>query len=85
MKKYLYQIYADKWGTGDEDLFDSQAEAVDYGESEWDKLTDKEKNVVDFCFVCEIEISPEELEAYNEGELEYSLDTLWTADIWSAK
>lgn len=85
MKKYTFEIYKDKGGIGEERVFDSKDTAVEYASCEWDKLTEKEKSTTDICRVYEVEISPEELEAYNEGELEYSLDTLWTADIWSAK
>lgn len=85
LKQYVFEIYRDKGGIGEERLFNSKEAAVEYASREWAKLTAPEKKMTNICHVYEVEISPEDLIAYNEGDLELSLADLWSADIWSAK
>ena len=89
MKKYVYEEYADRYGTGDEKIFDKKEDAVSYAKEEWDKLTYSEKKTYkkDTCEsfkVYEIELSQEQLDEYNDGELEIALSELWIADIFDA-
>lgn len=84
MKKYVFEEYRDKGGIGSQKIFDGKDEAVKYAAKEWDEnLTTSEKKSYfnDCCgcfYVYEIEITPEQLEEYNEGYLEISLSELET-------
>lgn len=86
MIKYVFEEYRDKMGTGSEKLFDSEQAAVDYAKDAWlgmvkyDRDSYK-KDSAGMFNVYAVEITDEQVEQYNNGELEISFAELWTADI----
>ena len=86
MKKYVFHEYRDKWGLGSEKVFDNEKEAVKYANDEWNKLFDsgKKSYLNDDCGefrVYEIEITAEQLEQYNNGELDLPLTEFWKRNV----
>lgn len=84
MKKYLFTQYSDKGGIGSEQLFDTKEEALKCADREWEGLTKSDKARRDWFYVCEIEITAEQLEEYEEGD-GLPLEEYWTADIKNYK
>lgn len=89
MKKYVFEEYRDKAGTGTVELFNTEDEAVNYAHNAWNNLfeSDKQTYRIDACGtfrVYEIEISEEQLSKYEDGCLEVSIDDLWTRDVYDA-
>ena len=86
MKKYIFHEYRDKWGLGSEKVFDNEKEAVEYANDEWRKLFDRDKKSYtnDDCGefrVYEIEITAEQFEKYNNGELDLPLTEFWKRNV----
>lgn len=87
MKKYIFEEYRDKAGIGSEKVFDEKKDAVKYALNEWKNLFDSDKksylNDPNGKFsVYEIEITPEQLEEYNDGDLDIALSELATASAF---
>lgn len=80
MEKYVYEIYRDKGGIGEQIIFDLQSEAIKYAKDEFAKLTEKEKAITDMCRVYKIEISAADLQTWEDGELDGILDDFWKSD-----
>lgn len=88
-KRYVFEEYRDKWGAGSEKVFENKEAAVEFAKEEWESLTKKDKDSYQqdpagMFRVYEIEITPQELEAYEEGELDGVLDEYETSGIWDA-
>lgn len=88
-KRYVFEEYRDKWGAGSEKVFENKNAAVEFAKEEWESLTKKDKDSYQqdpagMFRVYEIEITPQELEAYEEGELDGVLDEYKTSGIWDA-
>lgn len=86
MKKYVFEEYRSKRGIGSEELFDTEIEAIECVEGEWNHLSryDQKSYLNDpeaWFWVYEIEITPEQLREYEDNELDVPLRELWTKDI----
>ena len=77
MKYYVSNLYSDKWGYGQEKIFETEAEAVKWLQKEWDFLTPKEKKLQDLAYVFELEYDGD-LEEYREYGV---LDDLCTREV----
>lgn len=77
MKYYIAELYSDKWGYGQERVFETEKEAVEWLGKEWDFLTKKEKALQDLAHVYEIEFDGD-LEEYREYNV---LQDLWVRDV----
>lgn len=89
MKKYVFKEYRNCFGIGSEKIFATKKEAISYADSEWFRLAraDKESYIDDVSgtfSVYEIEITPGQLAEYENGDADFTLPELWTADIWNA-
>ena len=84
MKKYVFDYAFDKRGTGDQMVFDAEAEAIK--EKDWycKNLTESEKKDLLWCHVYETEVTPEQAEEIEEcgisGDLENEIKV---REIWS--
>ena len=86
MKKFVFERYSDKGGIGETIIFDTFEKSKKHAESEWNHMTDKERDLADTFMIYAIEITAEELEAYNDGELEETLyNGYWSADLMDKK
>lgn len=81
MKYYVSELYSDKWGYGQEQVFKTEKEAVEWLRKEWDFLTKKEKALQDLAHVYEIEYDGD-LEEYREYNV---LQDLWTTEVVDMK
>lgn len=74
MKMYVYEWYSDKKGLGEEFVFDTEQEALNSCCSDWLHMTSREQALYfkndEYAIhrVYEIEITQDELNAYNNGE-----------------
>lgn len=90
LKRYVAYCYSDEKGLGEEKIFDTATEAVNYGRRDWNHLTKEEqkKNYInDSCGefrVFEIAIPEEDLRTYADGELDATLQDYETEEIWNA-
>lgn len=89
MKKYLFLEGTDKGGRFSEKLFNDKAEAVAYAAKEWRTMcsADQESYLNDAApsfRIDEIEITPEQLAAYEADEEDFTLEELTTDTVWDA-
>ena len=84
MKKYVFESYSDKKGSGTLRLFDSKKEAVEYAKDEWNRLVKSDKEKIDRYHVYEVEMTDEQFEDYNDGKSEFIFEDLWVNDVWDA-
>lgn len=90
MKKYIFEEYRDSKGTGSEIMFDTAVEAVEYAKKDWEHFCEHDKqtyrnDMMGTHRVYEIEITAEQVELYNDGDLDVTLNELETAAIWDFK
>lgn len=88
-KRYVFEEYRDKWGAGSEKVFENKKAAVEFAKEEWESLTKKDKDSYQqdpagMFRVFEIKITPKQMEQYEDGELDETLEELETREIWSA-
>lgn len=88
-KRYVFEEYRDKWGAGSEKVFENKKAAAEFAKEEWESLTKKDKDSyrldpAGMFRIYEIEIAPQELEAYEEGEQDGVLSEYETSGIWDA-
>lgn len=76
MRKYVLREYCDKAEAGNERVFDEKKDAVECAFNELRKPSDSDKKVA----VYEIKITPEQLEGYNDGNLDVTLSGFATAE-----
>ncbi len=89
MKKYVFEEYRDSAGIGTTTVYDTEQEAKKTAKKEWDRLceADKKSYINDpagLFEAYEIEITTEQLEAFDLGEADFSLADLWTRDLFDA-
>ena len=91
-KRYVFEEYRDKLGTGTERVFEkavTKETAVEAAKAEWNALDDRDKksyqqDPAGMFRVFEIKITPKQMEQYEDGELDETLKELETREIWSA-
>lgn len=91
-KRYVFEEYRDKLGTGTERVFEkavTKETAVEAAKAEWNALDDRDKksyqqDPAGMFRVFEIKITPKQMEQYEDGELDETLEELETREIWSA-
>ena len=86
MKKYVFEEYRDKAGTGSEKVFDTAEQALAYADKEWDNLVESDKksyykDPAGIFRVYEVELTEEQAEQLADDELEVPLSELWTKEI----
>lgn len=89
MKKYLFLEGTDKGGRFSEKLFNDKAEAIAYATKEWRTMcsADQDSYLNDAApsfRIDEIEITPQQLAAYEADEEDFTLEELATDTIWDA-
>lgn len=89
MKKYVFEEYRDAFGIGTATILDDDNEAAIRAQKEWECLsTSDQKSYKTDCAgifrAYEIEITTEQLEAFDNGSADFSLSDLWTKDIFNA-
>lgn len=89
MKKYVFEEYRDSAGIGTTTVYDTEQGAKKTAEKEWNRLceADKKSYINDpagLFEAYEIEITTEQLEAFDLGEADFSLTDLWTRDLFDA-
>lgn len=90
--RYVIEEYRDKMGTGTERVFEKAATketAIEAAKAEWNTLDDRDKksyqqDPAGMFRVFEIKITPKQMERYEDGELDETLEELETREIWSA-
>lgn len=90
--RYVIEEYRDKMGTGTERVFEkavTKETAIEAAKAEWNTLDDRDKksyqqDPAGMFRVFEIEITPKQMEQYEDGELDETLEELETREIWSA-
>lgn len=91
-KRYVFEEYRDKLGSGTERVFEkavTKETAVEAAKAEWNALDDRDKksyqqDPAGMFRVFEIKITPKQMEQYEDGELDETLEELETREIWSA-
>lgn len=91
-KRYVFEEYRDKLGTGTERVFEkavTKETAVEAAKAEWNALDDRDKksyqqDPAGMFRVFEIKITPKQMEQYEDGKLDETLEELETREIWSA-
>lgn len=78
---YVFERYSDKGGIGEEKLFSTAVEAIEYAENDWQHLTDKERKLEDVFRVYEVKMTDDQISAYEDGELDEPVSELWNADV----
>lgn len=89
MKKYVFEEYRDAVGVGSEKIFNTKEIALGFAIEEWKHLFERDKASYrkdEFsCFrVFEIEITPEQLAAYENDCLDIALSELETEEVYNA-
>lgn len=86
MKKYVFTEHRDSKGVGSERIFDDSRQATNAATYEWGRLvrSDRDSYASDAAGrfeVYEVELTPEELQAYQDGEADFTLDEKWTGTV----
>lgn len=86
MKKYVFTEHRDSKGIGSERIFDDSRQAMNVATYEWDRLvrSDRDSYASDAAGrfeVYEVELTPEELQAYQDGEADFTLDEKRTGAV----
>ena len=81
MVMYVFDYYQDKTGFGICDLYIDREDAVKDAKDYYSRLTAREKKLVNYCHVYEVEVTAEQAEAIEAGE---NPEPYWTADVWDA-
>ena len=84
MKKYVFDFMFDKKSTGDQRVFDTEAEAIAEKDYYYSHLTESEKKDLLYCSVYEAEVTPEQAEEIEECGISGELaDKIKVREIWS--
>lgn len=89
MKKYVFEEYRDVVGVGSEKIFNTKENALEFAKDEWDHLFESDKasyrkDKFSYFRVFEIEITPEQLAAYENDCLDIALSELETEEAYNA-
>ena len=86
MLKYVFSEYRESRGIGEDEIFSTEAEALEKADGDWRHLSrhDQKSYLNDsnaLYWAYEIEITEEQLKAYEEGGLDTPLTELWTRTV----
>lgn len=89
MKKYIFEEYRDKAGSGSEHLFDTKNEAVDFAQIKWEKLTsgDKKSYLTDsFAIfrVYEVDANLEQIKDFADPDGILRPSEFESTEVWNA-
>lgn len=89
LKRYVFEEYRDKAGTGSEKIFADKDKAAGFAKSEWLRLasSDKEAYIKDpagVFHVYEIELTAAEMGVYLEGAPNFTLSDFQTDEVWAS-